>query len=432
MNQSVGDCSTWYQEKKVRPEPGVGPSRRFPSFSRRGMKPAKKLQKKSGGIKEEEEIFKIAIAEMDRQNEFNRTVRYLKAARWFQSLPKYTHLEEEHKRMHNAMIKRKELLGRLRIITARLSDNRKDIIMVSRNEEKKDKLIGHRKMTQARTSGNLQRHSPVRRSQPPIQQHHNFGGRCPLPSNKCFQAYYHPTSQKTTINGRKYKRMNGFITPEENFLRVGNRVVMDEQGQHAAKQVWRTYREYKKEQRVQDAAFQNEIENKDDEDEVREYYGTRQSPQHYVHAPPKPTESSDDIFINAASVLTKLLSHIQAPTLPPETIPASFTTRGNLKDDNDPKYSGEDEVYEDDCAYATTTLDEIDKIYDDSDDDSFNPPRKMEWAYMTSVTATQNQANSSTTTNKGNISDRFRRLFNRDSPPQAPRTSVVNTDTVHT
>ncbi|MGH7974147.1 MAG: hypothetical protein ACREBR_01380, partial [bacterium] len=37
-----------------------------------------------------------------------------------------------------------------------------------------------------------------------------------------------------------------------------------------------------------------------------------------------------------------------------------------------------------------------------------------------------------TTTNKGNISDRFRRLFNRDSPPQTPRISVVNNDTVDT
>ncbi|MGH3053988.1 MAG: hypothetical protein ACRDL7_03305, partial [Gaiellaceae bacterium] len=395
--QPSSGCFTWRQNE-VKPKPRVGPISHSPYKSRRGASfHQKKLPSNKAGGSKEAGNFQSALVELERQNEFQRSVRYLKAHRWFYSLPGcIDEMLNSKKQLYDAMSQRKELLRRLNIITTKLSDNRKDIIMISRMEEERVKGIGKRNTNRARTTGSHHRHSPVQRDLPPIHHYHRFGGRSPLPNAKCFPAKYQHPSHSTMINGEEYHRTNGYLTTDGEFLTLDKRRVMKTNGQCCPKQTQKTHREQKKRWQEKKA-------------EPR-----KQMPTAPHHPTCSSTAFSDDIITTAATEIIEAIINAL------ETAPSNFShphevatltpaAQGNLKDDNNSKYHPQCEDLDDNSV-------EIINTYYDSDEDSTCLPTKVEWARMVSVSSAPEQNNVSSSTNQNRNTNRFRRFispFNR-------------------
>ncbi|MGH7955221.1 MAG: hypothetical protein ACREOZ_04595, partial [Gloeomargaritales cyanobacterium] len=419
--QTPSGCYTW-RHQEVRPEPGVGPNQTRPVMRNAGAEKQKnKSSKKKNEGNEEAQALLTTLAELKREDEFERSVRYLKADRWFQSLPRgiiKKQFETNRYQLEHAITERQDLRRRLRIVTGKLSDNRKQIIMVSRKEEKRVEEIRKSVKLPARKTGNQQRRAHVRRPDQPILHYHNFGGRSPLSSHQCRQAAHHHTRHRTEINGRTYQRNSGYLVPNNGSMSVGERMVMNERGQYDPKRiketVKRTNRQLKEE--VETLRMKMQQEQDEQDEHLARQYGLRRSPQHFVNPPPPMIE---DLIRTAAKQI------VEAMRLDMRT---ASSDNVKFKDDDDPKYNvptltthavgrTSNEFYDSDDDDDSINLI---KVYDTSDDESdSSPQRKMEGASMASV--------SSAPPNNASF-QRFRRLLSnvtrsRSLPPAEVETT---------
>lgn len=192
-------------------------------------------------------ILHEAMDEMKIQKEFVRELRYLKA---YHKL--HCTSPGDRDRMNRNISERKALVCQLHLIIKQLGDNRKHIVTVCRRQQCRVESVRSKEKLKARIIGTNQREKPVRRNGEVITERRAFGGRSPLPSGKCRSAAYHDPSIETKVNGKTYKRQNGYITPVEDFLSVGTKVIMDSKGQHRSKQVWKSYQAHRKEVKGQE------------------------------------------------------------------------------------------------------------------------------------------------------------------------------------
>ncbi|MGH7954438.1 MAG: hypothetical protein ACREOZ_00600 [Gloeomargaritales cyanobacterium] len=344
-------------------------------------------------------IFSEAIKEMTIQNKFQREVRYLKAHHWFSSLPQCSNLARDRERMHRIMKKRKELIRQLRLIINQLGDNRKKIIIVSRREQCRVDSVKLKEIHKTRITGNNQRNKPVRRNGEVITERRSIGGRSPLPSGKCRTAAYHDPSIKTKVNGKTYHRQNGYITPVEDFLSVGTKVIMNKHGQHKSKQVWKSYQAHRKE--VMGREEKQKRQYRDLRNKSKDKYGFSSSADEYVNLPQRlQTEETRELLIKLLENL-----HLNGNKSQHQAYPAASAAQGNLKDDFDSVHGSID----DGTATAGNAYD-----LDDYDSDDSDLPRN-EWACMATV------GNTTSSSNNGGITDRIRRLMSpRTSSNDAP------------
>ncbi|MGH7974489.1 MAG: hypothetical protein ACREBR_03090, partial [bacterium] len=325
------------------------------------------------------------------------------------------------------MEERQDLVRRLQKITRKLSDNRKQIIIISRKKEKSVTELENTTTKAARNIGNKQRRMQVKRQEEPITYHHSFGGRSPLPSHKCRQAPYHDTRNVQEMSGTHYKRKNGFIAHHDACFYVGENIVMDTKGKHTKKHIKRATKSKNRQYKQEATELRRRQQEKGEQQKAKSElsFGFRTSPYNFTYPPPPPHPSPKEDII--ASAVKKIIA-----ALTNQLTKADITKpRGQPKDDNDPKYqeppmtkyakgngSRYDKVYDDDDDDDDNSI-EIIKVYDsDSDSDRHPPqPRKREWA-RTATISSEPPLNSSF--------QRFRRLLSRPQAIPPSEDIIVN------